>query len=152
MGRFRSTMRQSPAIIISLMALTLSLGGGAGYAASVATAKAPAPTKITWHALKVLKGWHGNTFKLGDPAYAVSNGVVYLAGAANYGSNISPLPVLAVLPKGARPRQTLELGAYSSSAVAPAAIYIYSNGDIVAGGANAYYTTSLAGISFPAGE
>lgn len=152
MGRFRSTMRQSPAIIISLVALTFSLGGGAGYAASVATAKAPAPTKITWHALKVLKGWHGNTDKLGDPAYAVSNGIVYLAGTANYGTNVNPPPVLAVLPKGARPKHELELVAYSAAADTPAAVYIYSNGDIVSEGVNAYYTTSLAGISFPAGE
>jgi hypothetical protein len=150
MSRFRSIARQSPAIVISLLALTFSLGSGAGYAASVATSHPASPTKIIWHVLKLRNGWHTFSSALGAPSYAIRNGVVYLAGgAARSGSG---LPVLAVLPAGARPKHFLELGAFSSAANTPAALFIASNGDITPSGANASYQTSLAGISFPVGE
>jgi hypothetical protein len=152
MSRLSSVVRQSPAIVISLIALTFSLGSGAGYAASVATLHPASSTKITWHTLKLLHGWHGNTAGLGNPSYTIINGVVYLAGGANFGTNENPPPVLAQLPKGARPKHELELGAFSSAANTPAAIFVAPNGDITSSGANAYFQTSLAGISFPAGE
>jgi hypothetical protein len=84
MKRFRALARQSPAIVISLIALTFSLGSGAGYAASVA-AHHPAATKITWHGLGLRNGWKAAAkgFGTGKPAYTVSNGVVYLTGAAS---------------------------------------------------------------------
>jgi hypothetical protein len=150
MKRFRAVARQSPAIVISLIALTFSLGSGAGYAASVATHHPTA--KVSWHSLKLLHGWHRFAVGLGAPSYTVIGGVVYLAGAGAVSGTENPPPVLAVLPKGARPKHDLELAAFSSAADTPAAVYIYSNGDIVAEGANASYQTSLAGISFPAGE
>jgi len=77
---------------------------------------------------------------------------VTLSGGAAVSSSANPPPVLAVLPKGARPTHYLELGAFSSAADAPAAVFISSNGDIQSEGANASYSTSLDGLSFPAGE
>jgi hypothetical protein len=150
MKRFRALASQSPAIVISLIALTFSLGSGAGYAASVATQHPAA--KITWHPLHLINGWHRFTAGLGAPSFTVIDGVVYLAGAGAVNKNENPTPVLAVLPKADRPKHELELGAFSSAADFPAGVYIYANGEIVAEGPNAYYSTSLAGISFPAGE
>jgi hypothetical protein len=153
MARFRSTMRQSPAIIISIVALTFSLGGGAGYAASVATAKAPA-TKITWHALKLLNGWHaaGKAFHTGNPAYTVSNGIVYLTGTADHAG--TSLPTLGALPKGARPTHTLWFGAFNEAAAGGAFVEIAPNGAVIVGGSGGDqdFFTSLAGIEFPLGS
>ena len=79
MNRLRSLMHQSPAIVISLIALTFSIGGGAGYAASAASTH-PAVTKITWHHLSLRAGWHALAagFHTGHPSYTVSNRIVYL--------------------------------------------------------------------------
>src|ERR1700722_14598338 len=100
--RFRALASQSPAIVISVIALTFSLGGGAGYAASVASSH-PA-IKITWHKLSLKNGWHsgaGAFAGTGTPAYTVSNGVVYLTGVADHSNTASTAP-LGLLPKGAR--------------------------------------------------
>jgi hypothetical protein len=153
MRRFRSAMRQSPAIVISLIALTFSLGGGMGYAASVATAKAPA-TKITWHALGLRGGWHaaGKAFDTGNPAYTVSNGIVYLTGTADHAG--TSLPTLAVLPKGARPTHNLWFAAFNEAAAGGVWVEISPNGAITIGGSGGDqdFFTSLAGIEFPLGS
>jgi hypothetical protein len=153
MKRYRSIMTQSPAIIISVIALTFSLGGGAGYAASVATSR-PASTKIHWHALSLRNGWHaaGNAFHVGNPAYTVSNGVVYLTGVADHAS--TSLPVLGVLPKGARPKHLLSLAAFNYAANGESSIEISPHGDVqvLGNGGDENYFTSLAGISFPLGS
>ena len=153
MGRFRSTVRQSPAIIISLIALALSLGGGAGYAASVASTKAPV-TKITWHALRLVNSWHGagKAFHTGNPAYTVSNGIVYLTGTADHAG--TTLPTLGVLPKGARPAHTLWFGVFNESASGGSFVEIAPNGDVFVGGSGGDedYFTSLAGVEFPLGS
>ncbi len=154
MGRFRSAVRQSPAIIISLIALTFSLGGGMGYAASVATAKASSTTKITWHALSLVNGWHGagKAFRTGNPAYTVSNGIVYLTGTADHAG--TSLPTLGVLPKGARPTHNLWFAAYNESASGGVFVEIVTNGDVIVGGSGGDqdFFTSLAGIEFPLGS
>ena len=150
MSRIRSVASRSPAIIISLIALTFSLGSGAGYAASVA-ASHPAAAKVSFHSLALLHGWmpaapafHDN---VGNPAYAVSNGVVYLTGALHQtsGSNTE----FARLPKSARPRHTLWIGVYSEAAADTQSLEIESNGNMFMLGPDASYFSSLAGISFP---
>jgi len=150
MKRFRSVMGQSPAIVISLIALTFSLGSGAGYAASSATSH-PAATKVTWHPLALTNGWksaapafHG----VGNPAYSISNGVVYLTGALDRGSSSS---AFAVLPRAARPRHTLWIGVYSG-ATSTQDLEILANGKMFFAGANATYFSSLAGVDFPLGS
>src|SRR5215469_5843377 len=58
---------------------------------------------LTWHKLRLLNGWKSaeSIWGTGDPAYAVSHGVVYLSGSAFQASGSNA--ALAVLPKIARP-------------------------------------------------
>jgi hypothetical protein len=157
MRRFRTIMNQSPAIIISVIALTFSLGGGAGYAASVA-AKA-SPPKITWHKLPLRNGWQAGskTFgsSLGNPGYTVSNSIVYLTGVADQPSQSVSLPsVIGVLPKSARPKHCLWFTAYNYAASGESEIAVFPNGDVEVLGTQADQGTftSLAGIEFPLGS
>jgi hypothetical protein len=147
-------MRQSPAIIISIIALTLSLGGGAGYAASVATSR-PAPVKITWHGLSLRQGWHAAAKGYGaaKPSYTVSNGVVYLTGAASR-TNPSLPSIIGVLPRGARPAHVLYLAGFNYAASGGVDFDVFPNGDIevLGSGGDQSYFTSLAGIEFPLGS
>jgi hypothetical protein len=117
MKRIKALASQSPAIVISVIALTFSLGGGAGYAASTATGQAA--TKITWHRLSLRGTWKPAAagFHVGRPAYTVSNGVVYLTGVAARANQALPLPaVIGVLPRGARPSHNLWFTAYNYAA------------------------------------
>jgi hypothetical protein len=144
---------QSPAIVISLIALTFSLGSGAGYAASVAGKPAatvkPAATKIAWHPLALINGWRAEgKASAGNPAYTVSNGVVYLTGVADR-SNVK-LPVLAVLPKAARPSHNLWFSAFN--VLQTGSVEVESNGDVIVGGDEENVFASLAGVEFPLGS
>jgi hypothetical protein len=155
MSRIRATMKQSPAIVISVLALTLSLGGGAGYAASVATAKT-APVKITWHALSLRSGWKAAAkgFGAAGPQYTVSNGIVYLDGGASHAGTTFPgLSTIAVLPKGARPSHWLNFEAFNEAANGEVSFEIGPNGavDVLGNGGDQYYFTSLDGLQFPLG-
>jgi len=155
MRRFRTIMNQSPAIVISVIALTFSLGGGAGYAASVA-AKA-SPPKITWHKLSLRNSWKaaGSAFHTGNPAYTVSNSIVYLTGVVDRANQSASIPsVIGVLPRSARPKHSLWFTAYNASSEGESEIVIYPNGDVEVLGvqSNQDYCTSLAGIEFPKGS
>lgn len=152
MRRFRALASQSPAIVISVIALTFSLGGGAGYAASVASSH-PA-TKITWHRLSLKNGWHsgaGTFAGTGTPAFTVSNGVVYLTGVADHSSSASASP-LALLPKGARPRHTPWFAGFNEAASGGVFVKIDPLGHVTVEGPDADYFSSLAGVSFPLGS
>jgi hypothetical protein len=162
MKRIRTLAGQSPAIIISLIALTFSLGSGAGYAASVAT-NHTATTKISWHGLSLKSGWTpaAKGFGVGKPAYTVSNGVVYLTGVASRANQSASIPSLVgILPKGARPTHGLWFESYNYAATGESAIAVYPNGDVEVFGENGAgtgpgdqdYFTSLAGIEFPLGS
>ena len=158
MSRFRSIIRQSPAIVISLTALTLSLGGGVGYAASVAEGNATV-TRITWHPLLLRNQWRDAAkagFKgVGNAAYTVSNAVVYLTGVVDRANQALPIPsVIGVLPKGARPSHTLWFPAFNEAAMNESWIAIFPNGNVEVGGngGDENYFTSLAGIEFPLGS
>jgi hypothetical protein len=154
MSRIRSSMRQSPAIVIALIALTFSLGGGAGYAASVSAAKAPAATKITWHALSLRSGWHAAAKGYGaaNPQYTVSNGIVYLDGAVSRTSQALPA-LIGVLPRGSRPSHWLTFEGENYAASGETDIQIAPNGDVYVNGSGGdeYYFQSLDGIQFPLG-
>jgi len=154
MKRLRALASQSPAIVISVIALTFSLGGGAGYAAT-ATSSHPA-TKITWHSLALRNNWKpaAKGFQVGWPKYAVSNGVVYLTGVAARSNQSSPIPsVIGVLPKGARPTHNLWMTAFNYAAAGASEIEIATNGnvEVLGNGGDENYFTSLAGISFALG-
>jgi len=155
MSRFRTIMNQSPAIIISVIALTFSLGSGAGYAASV-VARGSAP-KISWHALHLRNSWQaaGSAFHTGNPAYTVSNSIVYLTGVADRANQSSPIPsVIGVLPKSARPKHSLWFTAYNYASAGGSSIEVLPNGDVEVGGSGGdeNFFTSLAGIVFPLGS
>jgi hypothetical protein len=155
MSRFRTMMSQSPAIVISVIALTFSLGGGAGFAASVA-AKAPAAPKITWHKLPLRKGWQAapKGFGAGTPAFTVSNSIVYLTGAADRTNQSTPLGELGLLPKSARPKHVLSFAAFNYAANGESSIEVFPNGQVwvIGNGGDENYFTSLAGIEFPLGS
>lgn len=157
MSRLRTLMSQSPAIIISLIALTFSLGTGAGYAAT-AVGSSPATTKITWHTLSLKNGWTGTAKYFsgtGNPAYTVTGGVVYLTGVAHR-SNTAVPSVIGVLPKGDRPKHSLWFAGFNYAGSGQSEIAVFPNGNVeVLGGTTAgdqYYFTSLAGIEFPLGS
>ncbi len=140
-------MRQSPAIVISVIALTFSLGGGAGYAASVASAKAPA-TKIIWHKLGLINKWHEVFATNGAPSYAISNGIVYLYGAMQGGT----AGEFAVLPKAARPKNTLWIAVYNDDPSGGSAwLDVTPGGQMYINGPDDTILSSLAGVTFPAG-
>jgi hypothetical protein len=148
MKSLRSVVAQSPAIVISVLALILSAGGGAAYAATSAS-RAPA---ITWHKLTLLHGWKSSQsqYDSGNPEYSVSNGVVYLAGSLHQASGTSQ--EFAVLPKGARPTHDLWITVYTMSGTS-GTLYIGANGDMAATSltpADAQDYTSLAAVSYPA--
>ncbi len=159
MSRFRTMMSQTPAIAISLIALTFSLGSGAGYAASVVASRPAAAPKITWHALPLRNSWKaaGSTFGTGNPVYTVSNSIVYLTGVAHRINQGSSIPsVIGVLPRSARPKHSLWFTAYNYAAAGESAIAVFPNGDVevLAGSTpgDQNYFTSLAGIEFPLGS
>ncbi len=140
-------MRQSPAIIISLIALTFSLGGGVGYAAS-ATSSHAASTKITWHKLGLINKWHEVFVTNGAPSYAISNGIVYLYGAMQGGTTGE----FAVLPRAARPKNTLFIPVYNDDNSGGSAwLDVTPTGKMYINGPDDTILSSLAGVSFPAG-
>ncbi len=132
---------------MSVIALTFSLGGGAGYAASVATAKAPV-TKITWHKLGLINKWHEVFATNGPPSYAISNGIVYLYGAMQGGTTGE----FAVLPKAARPKNTLWIAVYNDDNSGGSAwLDVTPSGKMYINGPDDTILSSLAGVTFPAG-
>ena len=152
MSRLRSITAQSPAIVISIMALVLALGSGAGYAASRHDV---ASDHLTMHALSLRNGWVSSqsAYNSGNPSYAVQDGIVYLSGSAHQPSAGSD--VIAVLPRSARPKHNLWLAVYtfegsvgSVKIASNGTIYGFNEGD----SALAQDYISFAGISFPVGS
>lgn len=159
MSRFRSMLSQSPALVISVVALAFSLGGGAGYAATTASSHPAAASKITWHSLSLRNGWASGAslFHTGSPKYTVIDGVVYLTGVVYYRpapDTTTPPFVVGVLPRAERPKHTLWFGAYSSSATGLAELEVAPSGDVevIGGPNNEAYFTSLAGVTYPLGS
>lgn len=147
MKSLRSVAAQSPAIVISVLALILSVGGGAAYAATSA-ARTPA---ITWHTLTLLHGWKSSQgqYGTGNPGYSVSNGIVYLSGSLHQASGTKDQ--FATLPKGARPTHDLYITVYTYDGTS-GTLYIGANGVLDAyslTAADARDFTSLAAVSFP---
>jgi hypothetical protein len=156
MSRFRSMLNQSPAIVISVVALAFSLGGGAGYAASTTSSHPAAAAKTTWHALSLRNGWKSaaSRFHTGGPAFTVIDKVVYLTGVAYQPANsANPPAVVAVLPKAERPKHSLWFSIYDYAAAGNANLEIATNGDVeVIGGTDSAFFTSFAGVSYPLGS
>ena len=130
--------RRAAGLMLPAVALAVTLGAGTAHAANPG---------ISWHKLTGLNGWHAGSAMTGGPEYAVSGGVVYLSGSVtSKGTN----PLVAVLPRAARPGQVLYLTVYTRAG-RPGTLRIDPGGNILAaGGTAAFAFTSLAGVSFPA--
>jgi len=153
MSRLRSVTAQSPAILISIVALVFALGSGAGYAASRHTVASSKDIKM--HALTLRNGWVSSesVYKSGNPSYAVQNGIVYLSGSAHQPTAGSD--IIAVLPRSARPKHNLWMPAYTFDG-SVGSVKIAANGTVYGFNATssglAQEYISFAGISFPLGS
>ena len=170
MGRIRSLFAQSPAVVISVLAVALSLGGGA-YASThhgsasnrppVAVSKAAVPTRaatatgVTWTSLSLLNGWasENGVYGTGNPKVSLQNGIVYLSGSLAQSTPGSA--EFAVLPSSFRPTHNLYITVYTNGDTT-GTLYIDRSGIMEAysstscgSGTTAECFTSLATVSFP---
>lgn len=171
MRRIRSMATQSPAILISILAVAFSLGGGA-YASTHAgshplppvgqrpAAVSPANPRsavssVSWQSLSLKNGWasSNNTYATGNPKVSIQNGIVYLSGSLHQATPGSP--VFAILPKTYRPTHNLYIDVYTNASTygtlyigADGVMEAYSTIGCGAGNTSTCYT-SLATVSYP---
>jgi hypothetical protein len=141
-----------------MTAAALAWAGLAGAASASAAPTSDAPTRavpatgLTWHSLHTINGWQSAaSYGTGNPAWAVSKGVVYLSGSVGQGV-LSNNVYFANLPRPARPSRVVIVPTYTYSDTS-GWLEIYPNGAMYANStlfSNAQSFTSLAGISFPA--
>jgi hypothetical protein len=170
MGRLRSLITQSPAIVISVVAVALSLGGGA-YASthhgpasnfppvrvsnSPASAQAPTAAGVTWTSLSLINGWatENGTYGTGNPKVSLQGGIVYLSGSLAQSTPGSA--TFAILPSAFRPAHNMYITVYTNSSTT-GTLFIAHSGVMEAysstscgSGDTAQCFTSLATVSFP---
>jgi hypothetical protein len=176
MGRFRSLISQSPAIVISVLAATLSLGGGAFasthlvagpsqgpihtlQAAHSQGAARNAPSSLTagvsWNSLVLQNAWvsSNSSFASGNPKVALQGNIVYLSGSMHQTTPGSA--VFAFLPSTFRPTHNMWITVYTFGGTS-GTLYIGKDGTMEAfssstcGSDNsAQCYTSLASVSYP---
>jgi hypothetical protein len=163
MGRFRSMITQSPAIVISILAVALSMGGGAyastqlasGHSAAASQASQAITTGVSWTSLSLINGWASEnaTFASGNPKVAEQSGIVYLSGSLHQPT--AGTDQFATLPSSFRPAHNMWITVYTVSDTS-GTLYIGHDGtmEAFASGAcgsenTAQCFTSLAGVSFP---
>jgi len=97
--------------------------------------------------LALENGWVSSqsSYDTGNPAYSVSNGVVYLSGSMHTAGTAR---LALVLPKAARPAAGMYVATYTFDGTS-GYLHIQSTGQVYAEGADATGYTNLAGISFP---
>lgn len=167
---------QSPAIAISIAALACSLGGSAfavahrhgtqiatpaaliatNRTAHPSTGLAPENAGLHWHNLTLVNGWITlpRSSRVGQPAFAISQGIVYFRGALQQPSPGNPF--FAILPAHLPLHHVLRI----AISVAPdpgqgiggtLRITPIGGGDweLEAIGPQAPFFASLAGASFP---
>jgi hypothetical protein len=177
MGRFRSLIAQSPAIVISVLAAALSLGGGA-YASTHLT---PGPSQgpihtlqvahsqgtvhnapgnltagVSWNPIVLQNGWvsSNSSFASGNPKVALQSNVVYLSGSLHQSSGTSP--VFGFLPSTFRPTHNMWITIYTVSGTS-GTLYIGKDGTMELFSNSACSSTlnaaqcysSLATVSYP---
>ena len=160
MGRFRSLIAQSPAIVISLLAVVLSVGGGAYASTQLSAANSPAAsqtalTGVTWTSLTLINGWvsENGAFQSGNPKVAQQGGIVYLSGSLGQPSGSTS--EFAVLPSADRPTHNMWITVYTNGDTS-GTLYIDHTGFMEAFSATscgsqntAQCYTSLATVSYP---
>lgn len=127
----------------------MAYAGSATSFTSLAALSYPVASAAT-HKLTLLHGWHSeqSVWNSGNPAYRVSNGVVYLSGSL---ATLGTSHEFAVLPAAARPAHDLYIKAYTYGS-SVGTVVIYPDGTMWAyspNPADAEAFTSLATISFP---
>jgi hypothetical protein len=160
MGRFRSLIAQSPAIVISLLAVVLSAGGGAYASTHLSAANSPAASQaaagVSWTSLSLVNGWasENSAFQSGNPKVAQQNGIVYLSGSLAQPSGSSD--VFATLPSADRPAHNMWITVYTFSDTSgtlfighDGTMEAFSNGSCSATQNSAQCFTSLASVSYP---
>jgi hypothetical protein len=159
MGRFRSLVAQSPAIVISILAVALSFGGGA-YASTHASAppaagNSVATAGVTWTSLSLINGWasENGAYGTGNPKVAEQSGIVYLSGSLAQSTPGSS--EFAVLPSSFRPTHNMYITVYTNGDT-QGTLYVGHDGTMeaysatsCASGNTAQCFTSLATVSFP---
>lgn len=135
--------------------LLLSTGSAGAAGTQVRDAGTPGGRQspavvVEWHKLHLIHGWAeaaGPKFPVGNAAYSVINGVVYLTGGIKHASGKSA--EFTVLPKAARPEHYVYLSVVTGG-INAGGVEIWPSGEVFAyeGGAAAY--TSLDAISYPA--
>jgi hypothetical protein len=163
MGRFRSLITQSPAIVISILAVGLSLGGGAyasthlasSHSAAASQASQATTVGVPWTSLSLTNGWasENGTFQSGNPKVGQQSGIVYLSGSLH-----QPTPgssQFATLPSSFRPSHNMWITVYTVSDTL-GTLFIGHDGTMEAfapgscgSGNTAQCFTSLAGVSYP---
>jgi hypothetical protein len=159
MGRFSSLFAQSPAIVISILAVALSLGGGAYASTHLSSSNSPASSAVTtgvsWTSLSLINGWasENGTYQTGNPKVAEQSNIVYLSGSL--GQSTPGSDEFAVLPSSFRPAHNMYITVYTNGDTS-GTLYIGHNGEMEAyspgscgSGNTAQCFTSLATVSFP---
>ena len=160
MGRFRALAAQSPAIVISLLAVALSVGGGAYASTHVSAGNTPAAQTVatagvTWTSLSLINGWasENGAFSTGNPKVAAQSGIVYLSGSLAQSTPSSS--EFAILPSSFRPAHNMYITVYTNGDTS-GTLYIGHDGTMEAysgtpcgSGNTAQCFTSLATVSFP---
>jgi len=176
MGRFRSLISQSPAIVISVLAATLSLGGGAFASTHLVAGPSQGPIHtlrvahsqgaahnapssltagVSWNTLILQNAWvsSNSIYATGNPKVALQGNVVYLSGSMHQTTPGSP--VFAFLPSTFRPTHNLYITVYTNGGTS-GTLYIGKDGTMEAfssascGSGNAAQCfTSLATVSYP---
>jgi hypothetical protein len=159
MRRIRSITAQTPAIVISTVALALSLGGGA-YASTQSPSAAHSTTathaaSFKWTSLGLKDGWvsSNSIYASGNPKVALQSNIVYLSGSLH-----QPTPgneIFASLPAKFRPAHNMWITVYTFGGTS-GTLYIGHNGIMEASasgacgsGNSAQCYTSLATVSYP---
>jgi len=175
MGRFRSLISQSPAIVISVLAATLSLGGGAFASTHLVAGPSQGPihtlrvahsqeahsaasslaTGVTWQSLVLQNAWASSngTFGTGNPKVALQGNVVYLSGSMHQTTPGSA--IFAFLPSTYRPTHNMYITVYTNGGTS-GTLYIGNDGTMevfssasCGSGNAAQCFTSLATVSYP---
>ncbi len=102
---------------------------------------------IKFHRLALVGGWVSRQARwlTGNPAYAISDGIVYLGGSMH---NNGKSTLVAVLPPAARPARDMYFDIYSYQSHS-GGLEVELNGDVRAFGSNVNAFSSLAGLAYP---
>ena len=129
----------------------LSLFGNGSTSHFSSLAGVSYPLTLTAQSLTLLNGWQSeqSVYNTGDPAVAISNGVVYLSGSARQSSGYQS--ILAQLSAAYRPSHWLFLPIYTLNGT-EGSLAIDPQGNVYALGNNVAGYVSLAGIHYPLGS